>query len=208
MSYILIRKTLAIIIISIFLSSNFAVSKNIQNSENLPSIKDELQKEIYIVPTKDKSSITLTRYNNTRRPSIMFIHGMGCNHKIYDYDENHSLAQFLAKDGWDVWMLDLRTHDGDGDFLFGKLRGIDSDMEFICKYWDFDRTYLKIDVVTAIDFIKEKTNNDKIFFSGHSYGGYLAYAYAELFGEENLTDIITTAASGVAMPLSYAKKPH
>ncbi|MCK4365736.1 MAG: hypothetical protein KAW45_06770 [Thermoplasmatales archaeon] len=105
MSYILIRRILAIIIISIFLSANFAVSKDLQTSENLPSVKEELQKEIYIVPTKDHSSITLTRYNNSRRPSIMLIHGMGCNHKIFDYDENHSLAQFLAKDGWDVWML-------------------------------------------------------------------------------------------------------
>ena len=83
-------------------------------------------KETYIVPTSDGSSITLTRYKGNKNP-IIFIHGMGCNHLIYDWDEEHSLARYLNEKGWDVWMLDLRTHDGDGDFHFA----IGSDREYI-----------------------------------------------------------------------------
>ena len=128
---------------------------------------------------------------------------MGGNHLMFDWDEQHSLARYLAADGWDVWLLDLRTHDGDGDFFFGSLRGIDSDREFINKFWDFDRTYLKIDVVAAVDFVKEETNYEKIILGGHSYGGYLAYAYAQLLGESNLAGIITTGASPYATPEAF-----
>lgn len=152
--------------------------------------------EIYKVKTEDRSLVTLARYVGNKRPSIMLIHGMGCNHKIFDWDENHSLARYLARDGWDVWLLDLRTHDGDGDYFF--VPG--SDREYINRYWDFDNTYLKIDVVTAVDFIKQQTNAYKIVLGGHSYGGYLAYAYAMLLGEKNLSGIITTGASPYAMP--------
>ena len=155
---------------------------------------DDFTVETYKISTQDKSSITLTRYNGIKRPSIMLVHGMSVNHKIFDWDNNHSLARFLNKEGWDVWMLDLRTHDGDGDFIFLK----NSDREYINRYWDFDKTLLKIDVVTAVDFIKEKSENDSIYFLGHSYGGYLAYAYAELIGEENLSGIITTGSSAMS----------
>ncbi|MCJ7571265.1 MAG: alpha/beta hydrolase [Candidatus Thermoplasmatota archaeon] len=146
--------------------------------------------------TIDNSSIKLTHYVGTKQPPIILIHGMGGNHKMFDWDENHSLARFLAENGWDVWMLDLRTHDGDGDFFLVK----GSDREYINRYWDFDRTLLKIDVVTAVDYVKNKTGVNKIFLSGHSYGGYLAYAYAELIGEENLSGIITTGSCPYADP--------
>jgi len=160
-------------------------------------------KEVYTIPTADNFEITLTRYIGHKKPPIILIHGMGGNHLIFDWDKNHSLARFLAADNWDVWLLDLRTHDGDGDFLFGKLRGLDSDREYMNRYWDFDRTYLKKDVVAAVEFVKEKTKQDKIILGGQSYGGYLAYAYAELIGENDLAGIITTGASPYANPEDF-----
>ena len=158
------------------------------NSNNVPI------KKIYRVLTKDLNFITLTRYIGNKRPSIMMIHGFTGNHHGFDWDKNHSLAQFLNNDGWDVWMLDLRTHDGDGDFWFDKK----SDREYICRFWDFDRTYLRKDVVTAVEFIKEKSDHDKIFFLGHSMGGYLCYAYAELIRQDDMAGIIAIGASGMA----------
>jgi cholesterol oxidase len=193
LSFILIVTLLMLI----FSSMSFVVSADINK---IPiNDTDKLTKENYIVKTKDRSSITLTRYVGNRKTPIILIHGMGVNHKMYDFDENHSLPRFLAKKNWDVWLLDLRTHDGDGDFFLVK----ESDREFINRYWDFDRTLLKIDVVTAVEFVKNKTGANKLFLSGHSYGGYLAYAYAELFGEDNLKGIITTGASPYANPIKY-----
>jgi len=153
-------------------------------------------KETFFAPTPDDFEITLTRYVGDKATPIIFIHGMGCNHWIYDVDKEHSLARYLNNKGWDVWLLDLRTHDGDGDFIFSLL----SDRECIDRYWDFDNTLLKIDVVTAVDFVKNKTDSEKVFLSGHSYGGYLAYAYAMMIGEENLSGVITTGAAPYANP--------
>lgn len=157
-----------------------------------------LTKEVYHVRTSDGFSVTLTRYVGEKRPSIMLVHGMCCNHLFLDWDQNHSLARFLAAQDWDVWMLDLRTHDGDGDFWFGNIRGLNSSREYIDRYWDLDHTYLKRDVVAAIRFIKEKSHYEKIVFMGHSMGGYLAYMYAELMDQDDLAGIVTLGSSAKA----------
>ena len=174
----------------------------LQQTNTTPIKANEEQtriKQVYKIPTTDGQQITLTRYIGNKQNPIMLVHGMGSNHIMYDYDENHSLPRYLNDQDWDVWMLDLRTCDGDGDYFFSK----NSDREYINRYWDFDNTLLKIDVVTAIDFIKKVTLKNKIFFCGHSYGGYLAYAYAMLIGEENLSGIITTGACPYANPIEF-----
>lgn len=191
---------ITIFILTTLLFSNLIFVKN--NTVALTSHPTQYIKITYEVKTKDGSSITLTRYVGSKRPSIILIHGMGGNHLMFDWDSNHSLARYINNEGWDVWMLDLRTHDGDGDFFF--VNG--SDREYINRYWDFDNTLLKIDVVTAVDFVKNITGFNKIFLSGQSYGGYLAYAYAELIGEENLSGIITTGACPYANPKNIQPK--
>lgn len=163
-----------------------------------PSGMTSFTKETYHVNTIDGSSITLTHYVGNKRPSLMLVHGMCCNHLFLDWDENHSLARFLAAQDWDVWMLDLRTHDGDGDFWFGNIRGLNSSREYISRFWDLDHTYLQKDVVTAIQFIKEKSDYDQIVFMGHSMGGYLAYMYAELMNQDDLAGIVTLGSSAKA----------
>jgi len=204
-----LMKGLVVEIILLLLGSNISfvsseVLKNKNYSFNLLSHYHKYTKEIYNVETKDGFSVILTRYVGSKRPSIMLIHGMSCNHKIFDWDENHSLARFLNNDDWDIWMLDLRTHDGDGDFWFGELRSMESDREPICRYWDFDRTYLQKDVVTAVAFVLNMSQYKQIILGGHSYGGYLAYAYAESIGQKNLAGILTTGASALANPFSYS----
>jgi pimeloyl-ACP methyl ester carboxylesterase len=167
------------------------------------TVKSQLishEKEIYTVPTDDGFSITLIRYVGNKRPSLMLVPGICCNHYFFDWDDNHSLAKFLNAFDWDVWMLDARTHDGDGDFWFDSLRGLQSDREWINRYWDLDNTYLKKDIVTAAEFIKKTSQNEKFFFIGHSLGGYLAYAYAELVRQDDLAGIITLGSSAKANP--------
>jgi pimeloyl-ACP methyl ester carboxylesterase len=174
------------------------VSAMTQNTRKIQSISYE--KETYIVPTDDGFSVTLIRYVGDKRPSLMLVPGICGNHYFFDWDENHSLARFLNTHGWDVWMLDARTHDGDGDFWFGSLRGLPSDREWINRYWDLDNTYLKKDIVAAAEFIKKTSQNQKFFILGHSLGGYLAYAYAELVRQDDLAGIITLGSSAKANP--------
>jgi pimeloyl-ACP methyl ester carboxylesterase len=206
MQNVILRKALIAGIVVFLVGTNvvFVSEASVENDTRSNSMNafSHDNPEVYTITTWDNASITLTRYVGTKHPSVMFIHGMGCNHKIYDFDQNHSLARFLNKDGWDVWMLDLRTHDGDGDYFFVK----GSTREYIDRSWDFDNTYLRIDVVTAIAFIKNKTGEPKIFLSGHSLGGYLAYAYAEVVGQEDLAGIITTGAAPYGMTMDVFMK--
>lgn len=194
------KRILACIILFLFLT-NISIVSSVQitmknHSNTMLSSPQMNTREVFNVTTKDGTAIFLTRFVGYKQPSIILIHGMGCDHKIFDWDENHSLARFLNHDGWDVWLLDLRTHDGDGDFFCAK----ESDREYINRYWDFDNTLLNIDVVAAVDFVKNKTGYPKIVLAGHSYGGYLAYAYAQKLGEENLSGIITTGAAPYGNP--------
>ena len=160
----ILERIIIILLLFLLIKVSYASAEDISISE----------KEQFFVPTPDGYKITLTRYKGVNTTPIILIHGMGCNHLIYDWDKDHSLARYLTERGWDVWLLDLRTHDCDGDFRFA----LGSDREYIDRYWDFDNTLLKIDVVTAVDFVKNETNDQKLFLSGHSYGGYLVYAYA------------------------------
>jgi pimeloyl-ACP methyl ester carboxylesterase len=191
----LLRKSIAASILFMFVASG--LSSQVRCSASA-LCAPSLAQEIYHVRTSDGSSITLTRYAGEKRPSLMLVHGMCCNHLFLDWDQNHSIARFLAADGWDVWMLDLRTHDGDGDFWFGHLRGLNSSREYINRFWDLDRTYLKIDVATAVKFIKEHAGTDKIVFMGHSMGGYLAYMYAETMNQDDLAGIVALSSSAKA----------
>ena len=191
------RKSIILGIIILYLGLTFSpqVYSKVFESRSL-----SYEKEIYTVPTDDGYSITLIRYVGNKRPSLMLVPGICGNHYFFDWDENHSLARFLAAQDWDVWMLDARTHDGDGDFWFGTLQGLQSDREWINRYWDLDNTYLKKDVVTAAEFIKKTSHDNKFFFIGHSLGGYLAYAYAELVRQDDLAGIITLGSSAKANP--------
>jgi len=192
-----VRKTIILGIFILYLGSIFSpqMSSKASDSSSL-----SYKREVYTVPTDDGSSITLIRYIGNKRPSLMLVPGICCNHYFFDWDDNHSLAKFLAAQDWDVWMLDARTHDGDGDFYFGTLQGLQSNREWINRYWDLDRTYLKKDVVTAAEFIKKTSHDEKFFFIGHSLGGYLAYAYAELIRQDDLAGIITLGSSAMANP--------
>jgi len=180
----------------LFFGSVIVQSHPIKN--NIQEINTK--KQSYTVYTEDGVPITLIHYNGCKKPSILLIPGYSCNHYIYDMDENHSLAQYLNKNDWDVWIINLRTHDGDGDFWFDP----DSDREFINRYWDFDRTYLKKDVVSAVKFIKNVSNNEKLFLIGHSMGGYLCYAYAEIIGEEDLAGIVAIGSSPFSNPRNFS----
>jgi len=154
----------------------------------------------YNIVTEDDFAIKLTRYlpSNKKGVPILLIHGMLGNYRVLDYDANRSLAQYLANEGWDVWLLNLRTHDGDGD------RG--GNREDIDKNWDFDKTYLAYDVKDSIKFVLNETESDDIVIFGHSMGGKLAIAYTEIYNQGEVAGVITTAASCIGHRASIWEK--
>ena len=168
-------------------------------------IKEEVIQEQYWTLTRDLRVINMYRYTNTlgtKLVPIILIPGWSENHLIFDPSElieDRSIAEYLAHDMRDVWVIDLRTHDTDGD------PGTAADNEELMnKYWDFDKTYVKKDLVAAFNYIKWKTGKDSFVLGGHSMGGSLAIAYAEIIGQENLAGIMTIASPGKPTPIPPA----
>ncbi len=68
--------------------------------------------EVYRVPTSDGASIALGRYHprEGRRflEPVILCHGLGANRFNLDLDERHSLARYLARRGYETWVLELR----------------------------------------------------------------------------------------------------
>ena len=189
----IIKKIFVILITFFILLSCFSTLQGLNINIEHKKVEKNNNKFLYNITTEDGCSLDITRYKGVKNNSILMIHGYACSKKIFDWDKNHSLAKFLNEDGWDVWNLNLRTHDADGDFWFDK----DSDRERFNRYWDFDRTYLKKDVAAAVNFIKNKTQEKQIYLLGHSMGGYLCYAYAELLNQSDLAGFITMGSSAV-----------
>jgi pimeloyl-ACP methyl ester carboxylesterase len=87
---------------------------------------------------------------------VILSHGTFSNHRSC-----RGLAQYLAKRGFDCWILDFQGH-GQSDAP--------------CTEPDFESMCLE-DVEAALEFVYERTLNEPINWVGHSGGGLAALMY-------------------------------
>jgi predicted alpha/beta hydrolase len=123
--------------------------------------------EVHFAATPDGWRLALHRYR--ARPGgsgmpVLLCAGYGCNRHFVDSDEPYSLARFLARQGFDVWPVELRG------------RGL-SQPTRACRRpgaWTFD-DLARIDVPTALAYVAEATGR-RVAWVGHSMGGLVLYA--------------------------------
>jgi pimeloyl-ACP methyl ester carboxylesterase len=119
--------------------------------------------EVYRAPTDDGAAIALGRYHprGARRFSepVVLCHGVGANRFHLDFDERYSLARYLARLGFEAWVLELR---GRG------LAGGPLDATF-----DDEAEH---DVRAALRVVKA-SGAERALWVGHSKGGLLALAH-------------------------------
>ena len=134
----------------------------------LPSAALGLTQTVQTVLTEDGVELVGYHYDNPGAPPVVIFHGLGSN--IYSVDlplARHSLAQFIAARGYDVWDLNLRAQ-GAGDIRSSNPQD-----------WDFSvDDYALRDVPAVIDFVRN-TTGQKPFVLGHSMGGMILYAYLQ-----------------------------
>ncbi len=119
--------------------------------------------QLFRVATDDGSAIALGRYH-PRGPArfvepVMLGHSLGTNRFNLDFDERSSLARFLARRGFEAWVLEVRGHG-----LGGSASGSTFDLEAT-----FDLTAALRAVVS--------TGPAQVLFVGHSRGGLLPLAH-------------------------------
>jgi len=120
--------------------------------------------DLYRVPTPDGARIALGRYNprGQRRflTPIILCHGLGANRFDLDFDERYSLAQFLARRGFETWVLELR-----GRGMAGK--PLDATFDDQAQH----------DVGSALRTVLSAGTAKDALWVGHSKGGLVAYAH-------------------------------
>src|SRR5262249_32492379 len=130
----------------------------------LPSLELSFKPdELHRVPTEDGAAIALGRYLPLAKrrfaEPVILGHGLGANRFNLDMDERYSLARFLARRGFETWVLELR---GRG------LAGPPKD----CSFDD----QVNYDVPAALNTVLG-AGHKAVTWVGHSKGGLLLYAH-------------------------------
>lgn len=113
---------------------------------------------------------------------VLLCGGFSCNRYFIDYDERYSLARFLARAGFDAWVIELRG------------RGL-SHPTPDCRHpgrWTFD-DLATIDVPVAVDYVVRATGRE-VAWVGHSMGGMVLYAYLGTRGQTPVRAGVTIAS--------------
>ena len=141
--------------------------------------------ELHKVPTRDGIEVALWHYspNGNGDEPVLFVHGLGANHRNMALNEENGLVQYMVQKGYDCWAIDLRGRGG-SDTPNGS--------------WCFD-DYAKKDLPATLDYILEETGYDKLHWVGHSMGGMLYYAVAGALDHQEKIASATTMASPFGM---------
>jgi pimeloyl-ACP methyl ester carboxylesterase len=129
----------------------------------------EPQPTLHIARTHDRWNIALHRYvprRGSHRTPVILCHGMSSNRWNMDGPGRVSLARYLLRHGYDVWVVELR---GAGrstrpTWWNGKT-----------YTWTFE-DYVQHDAPAALQLVLRETGAHQVHWVGHSMGGMIAYA--------------------------------
>ncbi len=147
---------------------------------------------VHYCATRDGWKIALHRHEGKkRRHPVLLVHGLASNFYNMDFPiKDFSLAKYLSRNGFDVWIVDLRGCGLSKKGLLKRFR------------WYFD-DYVFQDLPAAVEKIREVTGSSRLHWVGHSLGGLLAYPFVQTFGEKDILQSLTT----VAAPVTTASRP-
>ena len=135
------------------------------------------------VTTPDGAQIALHRHRQEGLP-VLVIHGISSNHRFWDLTADHSIAEALADNGFDPWLLDLRGH---GDAMPAET-GVRQHHQ-----WTID-DYAEFDVAAAVAHIQRTTGHGKMALVGHSMGGMVAAMYSTIHGDDAVAALVTVGS--------------
>jgi len=156
-----------------------------------------LADELHFARTPDGWRLALHRHTTRSGepgPPVILCPGYACNRHFIDWDEEHSLARFLARRGFDAWVLELRG------------RGLSHPTPSCAapRTWTFDDLAIH-DVPTAVLHVARATRR-QVAWVGHSMGGMLLYAsLGSPAGAELPIAAGVTLAAPVAFPAASSE---
>ncbi len=97
-----------------------------------------------------------------RARPVILMHGIETDGRFMDLDERHSLALYLARQGFDVWVPSLRDTGA-------------SERQPRAPV-NFD-DYVDFDAPAIVHYVRAHTGGGPVDWVGHSMGGMILYAY-------------------------------
>jgi len=105
----------------------------------------------------------LARNGGGTRGVVLLVHGFGQNRYAWHLP-SRSFANYLAKQGYDVFNLDLRGHGRSRHFGSRRSKSV--------------ADYVEEDLPVAVEEVRAIAGDRKVFLVGHSLGGLVSYAAA------------------------------
>jgi alpha-beta hydrolase superfamily lysophospholipase len=140
--------------------------------------------------TRDGWLLALYRYAPTEgghAAPVLLCHGMGSNRFNLDGPGRTSLARFLHRRGYDVWLVELR---GAGASRRGlRLVGLPYRVNF--------EDYAQHDAPAALRLIQRERGGGRVLWVGHSLGGMVAYALLMSPAGDAVAGAVTLASPGM-----------
>ncbi|MFN7144043.1 MAG: alpha/beta hydrolase [Myxococcota bacterium] len=137
------------------------------------------------VRTEDGATVAL-HHHPASGPPVLMVHGISSNHHFFDLDAEHSMADWLADRGHDVWLLDLRGHGDAATHKDGRPQ---------LSGWRVD-DYGRYDVHAAVDHVRACTGYDTVGYVGHSMGGMVGAIYVATHGDDALSSLTFLGSPG------------
>ncbi|MDY6959232.1 MAG: alpha/beta fold hydrolase [Halobacteriota archaeon] len=152
--------------------------------------------EDYTADTEDGYRLVLQRVIGGEKGPVIMCHGLAGNSNEYlQRDERCSLARYLASNGYDAWVVDLRGHGLSKGFFIEESGEWDFSQS-ANGYWDFNvDDLIRYDTKAIIDKVKEVSGSDKVSWIGRSMGGWLGYAHViDGYGKEDFKVVVSIAS--------------
>jgi len=131
-----------------------------------------MTKETIYHPFKNET-IAIHRFHGTapNLPPVILIHGSIESGKIFYSASGKGYAPFLAQNGFDVFVVDLRGKGSSTPVVNAKSKTSQTDT-------------IMEEIPSVIDKVKEITGSDSIHLGAHSWGGVLLLSAYALFHSE------------------------
>ena len=147
--------------------------------------------EIHFVTTDDGWRLGMGRYRPKSaaepRLPVVLCHGLGANRFNMDFGERRSLARYLAAQGFECWVPELR---GAGRSAAPPGAGRQG-----CA-WDFDTLVLQ-DVPAVVRTVCERSGAARVHWVGHSLGGLVLFGHlAATEGDPRIASVFAIASPG------------
>ena len=137
-----------------------------------------IQHQKYFLKIAGNDTICLHRfYSNIGSTPIFMLHGAMENSKIFHSKSKKGFAPYLAKNGFDVFTVDMRGKGESSPKVSKRTKQSQTDQ-------------ILEDIPLCLLKIKELTKKEEIHFVGHSWGGVLLLAFLARFPKTKVKSAI------------------